>query len=166
MSAIAPHPSPTLRPAGPADREFLYRVYASTREEELAPLAWSNEQKEQFLRMQFEAQDAHYKQHYAVASFDLIELEDEPIGRLYVDRWADEIRVIDIALLPEHRGAGTGTRLLEELVAEAAESGKRLSIHVERHNSARRLYERLGFEPVAEHGVYLLLEASPERVER
>ena len=91
----------------------------------------------------------------------MIEDGGEPIGRLYVARWEDEIRIMDIALLPEHRGHGIGTALLRALLDEAAEAGKRLSIHVELNNPARRLYERLGFAPVEERGVYVLMEAAP-----
>jgi ribosomal protein S18 acetylase RimI-like enzyme len=149
----------SLRQAVPEDRDFLLRVYASTRADEMLLVDWNDEQKDAFLRMQFEAQDAYYRENYGSATFDVIEVDGEPGGRLYVARWADEIRIIDIALLPEHRGVGIGTALLSALLDEAAEAGKRLSIHVEVNNPARRLYERLGFVEVEEQGVYLLMEA-------
>jgi ribosomal protein S18 acetylase RimI-like enzyme len=133
-------------------------VYASTRAEELAVTDWSEEQKTQFLRQQFTAQDAHYRAHYPSAEFSVIEREGLPIGRLYVDRWTKEIRIMDIALLPEHRGAGIGTTLLRELQEEARAAGKSLSIHVEKFNPALRLYERLGFRPIEDKEVYLLME--------
>ena len=145
----------------PSDREFLCRLYASTRQEELAPVPWSEPEKEAFLRLQFEAQDRHYQEHFPAAAFQIIELDARPIGRLYVDRRADEIRLIDIALLPEFRGAGIGTALLMELIDEAAAASKPLRIHVERFNPALRLYQRLGFRPLEEHGVYLLMEYRP-----
>jgi ribosomal protein S18 acetylase RimI-like enzyme len=154
-------PPVILRPSGDEDRAFLCLVYASTRWEELEPVPWTAGQKEAFLRQQFEAQDADYRRNYDSASFDVIEVEGVPAGRLYVDRGADEIRIVDISLLPRFRGSGIGTRLLRDLLDEAAGSGKRLSIHVEKHNPALRLYERLGFVPVADRGVYLLMEASP-----
>ena len=149
----------SLRPAGADDRDFLLRVYASTREEELRLLAWSADQKEAFVRMQFEAQDAYYREHYHPATFDVVEVDGERVGRLYVARWGDELRIVDVALLPEHRGRGIGTSLLRALLREA--EGKRVSIHVERHNPAKRLYERLGFTESADHGVYVLMEARP-----
>ena len=138
-----------LRPSADEDRAFLFRVYASTRWEELEAVPWTAEQKEAFLHQQFEAQDSDYRRNYEEASFDVIELAGEPVGRLYVDRRTDDIRVVDISLLPEHRGAGIGTRLLSELLEEGARTNKRVSIHVETHNPARRLYERLGFTPRA-----------------
>lgn len=150
------------RSARPDDEEFLFRLYASTREEELSLVAWSETQKRTFLRSQFDAQSRHYREHYPGANFDVILLDGRPVGRLYVARWKAEIRIMDIALLPEYRGAGIGTKLLEDLLSEAEGSGKPLSIHVERVGPARRLYERLGFSEVADKGVYLLMERLPE----
>jgi GNAT superfamily N-acetyltransferase len=151
----------SLRPIEPTDMETLFRVYASTRVEELSVVAWSDEQKEAFLRQQFEAQHAHYQQHYTGASFDVILVEGRPAGRLYVGRWAREIRMVDIALLPEHRGQGLGAAIVGDLLEEGRRSGKPVSIHVERYNPALRLYERLGFRVLEDKGVYLLMEWSP-----
>lgn len=150
-----------LRPAGPDDAEFLFRVYASTRLEELAPLRWPPEQVEGFLRMQFRAQDTHYHTHYPTAAFDVVEVGGVPAGRLYVARWDDQIRVVDISLLPEFRGAGVGTTLFARVMAEATAAGRRVSIHVETHNPARRLYDRLGFVRKDSTGIYDLMEWSP-----
>ena len=151
----------TLRPIEPDDEEFLYRVYAGTREVELAQVDWDAGQKEAFLRMQFTAQHQYYQEHYAGAAFQVILADGRPAGRLYVARWPDEIRIVDIALLPEHRNAGIGTALLKDLLAEGARAGKPVSIHAERFNPALRLYERLGFTSIVDKGVYLLLEWAP-----
>jgi len=159
--ASASGPRLSLREAGADDREFLYRVYASTREEELAIVGWDAEQVESFLRMQFEAQDRFYREHYEGTSFAVIECDGEPAGRLYLARWPDEIRIMDIALLPEYRGRGIGTVLLTEVIGEAERGGKRVSIHVEHNNPARRLYARLGFREVEDRGVYLFLVREP-----
>ncbi|HET7270467.1 MAG TPA: GNAT family N-acetyltransferase [Rubrobacter sp.] len=148
----------TLRPVEPGDEAFLYRVYASTREEELARTGWDETQKAAFLRMQFDAQSNYYEEHYRGAAFSVILSGGHPAGRLYVARWPEEIRIVDIALLPGHRGMGIGTRLLKDLISESEESGKPLSIHVERFNPALRLYQRLGFRAVEDKGVYLLME--------
>lgn len=151
----------SLRPARPEDHELLFSVYASTRAEELAVVSWTSEQMEAFLRQQFEAQDAHYRQNYDGAAFLVIEASGEAAGRLYVARWPREIRIMDIALLPAYRRHGLGTAILADLLAEGDTTGKVVSIHVERHNPALGLYERLGFKPAADRGVYLFLERSP-----
>jgi len=108
--------------------------------------------------MQFQAQTDWYRDHYADASFDVVLVDGEPAGRLYVHRGDREIRIVDIALLPEHRGSGIGTSLLHDLLAEADALGKSVTIHVERLNPALRLYERLGFALAEDKGVYLFLE--------
>lgn len=152
---------PTLRTIRAEDRDFLFRVYASTRLEELALTDWDEGRKQTFLAQQFAAQHHHYQTHYQGAWFDLILLDGEPIGRLYVARWREEIRIMDIALLSDYRNRGIGGELLRDLVEEAAATGRRLTIHVERYNPALRLYRRLGLEPVGETGVYLLLALDP-----
>jgi ribosomal protein S18 acetylase RimI-like enzyme len=150
-----------LRPVEPGDDELLCRIYRSTREAELSQVDWSDAQKETFLRMQFEAQRRHYEDHYDGASFDVVLVDGTPAGRLYVAREPEEIRIVDIALLPEYRNVGIGTELLRRLLDEGAVSGKRLTIHVESHNPARRLYERLGFAPVGNRGAHVLMTWSP-----
>ncbi len=147
----------SLRPVCAEDADFLRAVYAATRMEELALTDWSDAQKAAFCRQQFEAQDSHYRAHYPTAEYSVIERGGIGIGRLYVDRWEKEIRIMDIALLPEARGANIGTKLLTELQAQAATEGKSLTIHVENFNLARRLYERLGFREIENKGVYVLM---------
>lgn len=151
----------TLRPITPDDGALLYRIYASTREDEMNLVAWDAAQKEAFVRMQFTAQHSHYQQHYPDAAFDIILVNGQPAGRLYVDRWTKEIRIVDIALLPEYRNAGIGTTLLKGILEEATQAGKPVSIHVERFNPALHLYERLGFSTISENGVYYLMEWVP-----
>lgn len=154
-------PEVSLRPAGDADLEFLFQVYAATRTEELAQVPWSAEQKEAFLRQQFGAQHAWWHEHYTGTTFDVVLVGGVPAGRFYVHRGPTDIRVVDIALLPAFRGSGTGGRLLEEVFAEADAAGKQVSIHVEKFNPARRLYERLGFRETEDKGVYLLMVRAP-----
>ena len=150
-----------LRPVVRADEEFLCRVYRSTREAELAQVDWDDGHKDAFVRMQFDAQSRYYAEQYAGAAFDVIVVDEEPAGRLYVARWPDEIRIVDIALLPQYRNRGIGSSVLHDLVAEGDAGGKPVTIHVEKFNPALRLYERLGFLPVEDRGVYLFLRREP-----
>ena len=153
-----------LRLTRPEDLPFLQRVYASSREEELKAVDWDAQQKDDFLRMQFEAQHSHYAEHFPDADFQLVLKGDEAIGRLYVDRRSDEIRIIDIALLPDFQGEGTGSGLLEALLDEARQMDLPLRIHVEKFNPALRWYERLGFRQIEDKGVYLFMEWTPIKV--
>jgi ribosomal protein S18 acetylase RimI-like enzyme len=163
----SPEPIRTRAPAGLAlrrftdsDLPFLADLYASTRQEELAPVPWSDAQKAAFLRWQFDNQHQYYQQYYTTCEFLIVEAlgaGGERIGRLYVDRWPAEIRVVDIALRPEHRRRGYGSALLREVMDEAAAAGLAVTIHVEGHNPAMVLYQRLGFRHVDTNGVYHLM---------
>ncbi len=151
-----------LRTETDADVAFLLRLYASTRAEELAPIPWSAEQKQAFLASQFRAQRQHYRSHFVTCAFDVIEQGGVAIGRLYVEPRQTQLHIIDIALMPEWRGRGLGTAILRALQATARGRGQGVGIMVEKFNPALRLYRRLGFTDVADHGVYLEMEWRPE----
>lgn len=154
----------SLRQETESDLPFLIQLYHATRADELALVDWSDEQKDAFVRMQFAAQRQHYQREYPGARFQVIERAGAPVGRLYVHERADEIRIMDIALAPPARNQGIGGRLLDAVLAEGARSRRPVTIHVERFNPARRLYERRGFRCLTaetDDTVYLLYEARP-----
>ncbi len=92
-----------------ADLPFLARVYASTRAEELAVVTtMTDAQKAAFLAAQFQLQHAHYQKYYPEADWLVTMRDGEDVGRLYIERWPSQHRIIDIAFLPEHRGKGYG----------------------------------------------------------
>jgi ribosomal protein S18 acetylase RimI-like enzyme len=153
----------TLRPAGPDDYDFLVEVYGSTRADELALVPWTTEQQQAFVRMQFAAQQDHYGKKYPTASHDIIMSDDRPVGRLYVARLDQEIRIVDITLLPADRNAGIGSYLIKQLLDEANRCGKSTTIYVEEFNPSLRLFERLGFSPGEQQGIHLLLRCSPRQ---
>ena len=150
-----------VRPVEPDDEEFLYTVYASTRADEMKLVPWDEAQKEAFVRMQFTAQQRHYAAYYPEAEHHLITLDDQPIGRLYMNRDEQEIKILDVTILPEHRSAGIGEPLLKEILAEAAETKRCVVIYVESHSPALRLFERLGFSMVENDDVNALMRWCP-----
>jgi ribosomal protein S18 acetylase RimI-like enzyme len=152
----------TLRPVREDDEQFLFEVYSSTRAEELAITPWTPDQKAQFLRMQFDAQTKYYRQVFPEMDYRIILHDGAPAGRFIVLRQADELRLLDISLLPEHRNAGIGRMLIQKLLDEGNGAGKPVRIHVEHFNRARSLYERLGFRPVSDKGVYIMMEWNPK----
>lgn len=151
----------TFRSIGPDDAEFLYSVYASTREWEMDMTSFAEAEKEAFLRHQFDMQHTQWLATYQDASFQIILCDDAPVGRLYVDRKEEEIRIIDIALLTEARRKGIGSRIMADLIDEAAQKNMPLTLHVEMNNPALGLYERLGFEKICEVGAYYFMEKNP-----
>ena len=134
-----------LRAVNVDDADFLYSVYASTRSDEMKLTDWSEEQKEAFLHMQFNAQTEHYSIYYPNAEYKIIEHDGVPAGRLTVENRSDHYLIMDIALLPKYRGSGIGTFLVEQLKQEAARLNLPLVLRVEFFNPAIRLYDRLGF---------------------
>ena len=148
-----------FRPKTDEDDPFLLYLYATTRAHEMAMVEWTDQQKVEFLTMQFRAQKEYYETQYDNCEFLVLEtLEGQPVGRLYIDRAPHDIRIVDIALLPEIRGKGLGRVLLQEIIDEAAATNRAVTIHVEIFNPALHLYYRLGFQDVETNGVYKLME--------
>jgi ribosomal protein S18 acetylase RimI-like enzyme len=155
----------TLRPVAPRDEPFLRALYGSTREGELSPLGWSPLRVDAFLDMQFRARQLQYRSQFPAAGDCLVLVEGAQAGRLYVDRGEVLIRIVDIAMAPEHRGRGTGTALLGGLIEEASAAGKVVELHVEATNPAQRLYRRLGFVEAGDVSPYLRMQWRPPRPE-
>ena len=155
---MQPPTSITLRAATIDDDGFMRAVYASTRAEEMKLVDWTDEQKSAFVEMQFQAQKKSYQNDYPDAQYFVILQDGNDAGRLILNRFDDVLLITDIALLPEYRGQAIGTYLIEELKNEARENNQCLRLHVENFNPAFRLYERLGFNKVAEHGFYWRME--------
>ena len=151
-----------LRPVTAGDREFLLRVYYSTRAEELALVAWDEAQKRAFITQQFDAQQYEYQKRFPEAQYHVILYQGEPAGRLWIGRDAEQIRLLDIALLPEYQNRGVGTLLVRDLSDDAAREGKPLRHMVFKFNTAAmRFYERLGFRQVEDVGAYIHMELRP-----
>lgn len=146
-----------VRDAVPSDEPFLRAVYASTRADELAAVGWDDDAREAFLRQQFDAQAADYRRRFPQARFGVVEVDGVPVGRLYTAASDDEVHVLDIAVLPEHRGRGVGRVALSALL----DSGRTVLLTVARWNPAQRLYSRLGFVVVGEDAVHLRMAHPP-----
>jgi ribosomal protein S18 acetylase RimI-like enzyme len=137
----------SLRPMVETDLPFIAELYASTRREELAASRWPESMQRAFLAQQHEAQHRHYRGAFATAEWLIVERDSVPVGRLYLDWTGEDVRVIDISLVPEARGRGLGAALLRDLQGQAKARGRGVTLSVRQGNPARRLYERLGFVP-------------------
>jgi len=151
-----------LRPASAADMPLLHRVYCSTRQDELLALDWPVPAKDAFLQQQFALQHRYYHAHFPDAQFCIIQCEGRDIGRWYLDGAGAELRLIDIALLPDWRQRGIGSQLLRCLVEEADACGRDILLHVAANNPALGMYVRLGFEPLSNDGLYVMLRRRPQ----
>lgn len=141
-----------------SDMDFLQELYGTTRAAELSMLPWSDEQKHEFVQMQFEAQHSFYQEQFASSEFWILERAGLRLGRLYLDRRENEFRIIDISLMPNFQGMGLGSQILSAVMADAQSQQLPVTIHVEKNNPAMKLYKRLGFELVEDQGVYDLMQ--------
>ena len=149
----------TLRGVRQADEGFLFLVYSGTRDEEMSQTGWSDAEKQSFLEMQFKAQHMDYTARFPTADYSIVLHNDVPAGRLWVNRTPDEIRILDIALLPDFRNKGIGTELLRRLQDEAKSFGRPLRHSVFIMNEgALRFYQRLGFTVIDDLETYYVME--------
>lgn len=159
LIALQPY---VVRPAVPQDREFLAQLYASTRADELERAGFPLDQRAAFCRMQFEAQQHHYALYFARAVDTLLEVDGVPIGRELLARAADELFLVDIALLPEFRGRGIGSQRLALLIDESRALGCPIRLYAEQGSRAEALYRRHGFVVTGEEGVHFLMERAAD----
>jgi ribosomal protein S18 acetylase RimI-like enzyme len=153
----------TLRLGSPDDDPFLYDLYCSTRIEEMAAWGLDESQQKTFLELQFTARQRHYDIAFSGADHRIILSDARPVGRMLVYRSEHEIRLVDIALLPEHRNGGIGASLIQALLEEASSTGKSVTLHVDKSNRAAHLYERLGFSVIGDTGGSFKMEWQPDR---
>jgi N-acetylglutamate synthase-like GNAT family acetyltransferase len=151
----------TLRRSEPADENFLLRVYASTRAAELAMVPWSDEQKSEFIRIQFAAQQNHYQTYFPEQQQFVVLRDGELVGRYWVAHRSDEIKILDITILPRLRNAGIGTYLVSRILGEGEESRKPISVYVETFNPSLKFFEKLGFVATETQGMHVLMRWTP-----
>lgn len=144
----------TVRCETPEDYPFIGELYASTRAGELARVNWPESAKADFLRQQSAAQIRHYRSHFPAAAYLLVESAASPIGRIYLHKKPNELRLMDIALVLQERGKGWGRVLMVAVLDLARENQAAVSLHVEPDNPARAWYQRLGFVDQGAHGLY------------
>ena len=165
MDSAKPHRRPdwSLRAAAPEDEAFLYRVFAYSRERDMAGLPLPPDQREALLRMQYRSQDAAYRFEFPTLRIEVLECGGEPAGRLITAPQPESLWIVDIAVLPLPQAVGAGAAVLRALMAEATATGRVLRGSVTPHNPARRLYRRLGIREHAATGAAMIpLEWRPD----
>ena len=151
----------SFEPASPGDNDFLLQVYESTRQEEMASWGWSPAQQSSFLRMQYDARKHSYDALYPSLETNVIFIGEVPAGSIIIFRSPSEIRLVDIALLPEFRSRGIGGDVIRMLISQVDDVRSALRLNVLGSNRARHLYERLGFIMKGADEMYCEMEWVP-----
>ncbi len=140
----------SLRAVRAGDQDFLRRLYREVRRDEFAGLGWPEAATAALIDSQFDLQRRQYEDDHPGGEFYLVERAGTPIGRLYVDRTGPAFELVEISLLPDHRGQGLGAALIGALLDAARTGGAdRVVLSVTTDNPARGLYRRLGFRETA-----------------
>jgi ribosomal protein S18 acetylase RimI-like enzyme len=142
------------------DDAFLRTLYASTRDD-LDVLGWTDEQRSGFCAGQWAAQRAAYRSAHPLARDEIVEVDGVAVGRLLVDATGGDVTVVDVALVPDARGHGVGSRLLGGVLEAARAQERRVTLYVLGSNPALLLYLRLGFVVVGEQGLHLQMAWMP-----
>lgn len=142
------------KPVNQEDETFLYLLYEGSRAEEMAEWEMDKATRDMFLRMQWNAQRQSYEQQFPCADHRIILEGDNKIGKITTYRTEQQIRLVNIIILPAFQNRGIGTRLLQEMQQEAMRDDKPLFLSVLQTNPAKRLYERLGFVVTGGDEVY------------
>jgi ribosomal protein S18 acetylase RimI-like enzyme len=148
----------TLRPATEDDRQFLLALYKSSRGDDLRDLGWEEERIAEFLEMQYEAHQNFLSNDHPDIQDQVVLSFGEPVGHLAIEQRSEEIRLVDVSLMPEQRQHGTGTLLIQELQTQAAAAKRPLRLQVIRFSRAVGLFERLGFRRTSETGSHFQME--------
>lgn len=146
----------SLTPERDSDADFLFRLYAETRESEMSMVPWTTDQKEIFLKQQFDVQRGYYRTKYPAATFSILRVGDEPVGRLYVAETPAVVNILDITILGRYRGMGLGSEVLAPIIARAKDEGRSVAIYLNVGDRSASLFTRLGFSIAKSDGIYEL----------
>lgn len=151
----------TFRMIHDSDTAFLKKLYGDCRAQEFEAIAWSDRDRENFIALQFEAQDKSYKTTFVEAAHRIIQLDGADIGRLIINRTDQSFHIIDLSILSIYRGRGIGGDILKSIINEARVGSVPVSLSVIQNNPAISLYHRLGFQQTGVSGLYISMQWSP-----
>jgi GNAT superfamily N-acetyltransferase len=161
MSTAAIAPAVTLRPAQSGDERFLFELFVAVHPE-FAWLPLEQQAKARLVQTQFDLMQQSYSERFPGANDHIIELQAQPVGRLWTRFGRTELRGIDLALLPATQGRGIGSAILDHLQSQARARKLAFRVSVLKSNHrARSLYARKGMRVVNQNDLYYELEWLP-----
>ena len=125
-----------LRKATQADKEFL---------RDLNRIVYKQLVIEQFGSWDDRWQRNYFDEKWKGAAYQIILVEDHPVGTFWTVEEKDHILVREIQVLPEFQGRRIGTTLMKRLLKNAKTRQLPVRLGLLKANRARHFYERLGF---------------------
>jgi ribosomal protein S18 acetylase RimI-like enzyme len=150
----------TLRPEAADDEAFLRRLIVETVALELDAEAWPEPMRSHLLGIQCNARLHSRRVEYPGAVSHIVQADGADAGWAVVHTTQDEVRLVEIMVLPELRGKGIGAAVIAQICAVAGGKPVRLEVNL-MNSGARRLYERLGFRVTGQDDVQYLMEKLP-----
>jgi ribosomal protein S18 acetylase RimI-like enzyme len=156
------HGTLRLRPKTAADTAFLFDLHESVKGAELALMPVADPLRRQLLEMQSRAMTMSYRSGFPAGRFEVVTLNQVPIGRLITGNGQDRFHIVYIALVPEWRNRGLGTVLMTLVLDQPRRRGTTCEATVALDNLASlRLWCRLGFTGRERGSTGLILEWRP-----
>jgi ribosomal protein S18 acetylase RimI-like enzyme len=154
-------PHVTTRAATEQDDAFLFALFKDVRSAEFAQAPLAPAQLDMLINIQYAGQKQSYGAQYPGGN-DIVLLDGQPIGRMWLYQGPSEHHLVDISLTAEFRNRGIGAALLTEAIAAARAAGVRLCCSVAATNyGSLRFHQRLGFQIVGQDEVYYDLAVEP-----
>jgi len=134
--------------------EFLFKVFTQSRPDLAFIDAVNEEAKTSILYQQFKIEEQQFIEMCPKAEFNIVMLNNQPIGRLYIYYGENTDRILQIGLIEKYRAMGIGKKIVTMIIEAALRKGKTVSLQVAWFNQrAYNFYEKLGFKVVENKGV-------------
>src|SRR5260370_6020424 len=151
-----------VRPALPQDEIFLYELYVAIRGPQFARAPLTAAQREQLLRMQFQAQLSSYTQQFPNSCYHVVVLDSKPVGRLWFAPVVDGFQLVDIAIHPNFQSKGLGAVIVQRLQQEAQKAKLPIRSTVDRFNpGSLPFHQRMGFTIIGEDVLQFYMACRP-----
>jgi ribosomal protein S18 acetylase RimI-like enzyme len=103
-------------------------------------------------------QENYFRDRFDPAVLQVIQLDEQDVGVLFIQERVEELFVVNLEILPEYQRKGIGTTVIRQLLAAAQRQSKPVALQVLKSNiPARNLYQRLGFGVTGENATHYIM---------
>lgn len=149
----------SLCPVESSHTDFLLQLFKECRPD-LELIGGINEkQKEDIIFQQFTLEQEQLIKMYPDVEFNVVMLNEKPVGRIYIYHGETADRILEIGLLAEYRNLGIGRKLITTAIENAIRKNKSVRLQVAWFNQrAYKFYKEIGFRVIENQGVSFEME--------